>query len=131
MIDHMSSYALDYDKSKAFYDAALGALGYEVVTQMAMDWDEELPGRRACAYGTGEKPTFWVIETKVEYTPRHTAFSAADREAVARFHEAALAAGGQDHGKPGPRAIYHEHYFGAFVIDPDGNNVEAVCHAPA
>lgn len=130
MLDHISSYATDYDKTKAFYDAALGALSYVEVAQMVMDWDEELPGRRACAYGPNGKATFWVIETMVEYTPRHMAFVAADRDAVARFHEAGLASGGQDHGAPGPRPIYHEHYFGSFLLDPDGNNVEAVCHQP-
>ena len=63
-------------------------------------------------------------------SPRHVAFAAPDRAAVAAFHAAGLAAGGQDHGEPGPRPIYHEHYYGSFVLDPDGNNVEAVCHAP-
>ena len=72
-----------------------------------------------------------MVEAKQAYTPRHLAFLAPDRAAVAAFHEAALRAGGKDHGAPGPRPIYHEHYYGAFVLDPDGNNVEAVCHAPA
>lgn len=129
MIDHLSSYATDFDATKAFYDAALGALGFQVVTEMVMDWDQELPGRRACAYGD-TRPIFWVIETKVEYTPRHLAFTAADHAGVDAFHTAGLAAGGTDHGAPGPRPVYHEHYYGGFLLDPDGNNVEAVCHAP-
>ncbi len=129
MIDHMSSYATDFDATKAFYDAALAALGFGVVTEMVMDWDPELPGRRACAYGP-DRPIFWVIETKVAYTPRHLAFTAPDRAGVDAFHAAGLGAGGTDHGSPGPRPIYHEHYYGSFLLDPDGNNVEAVCHAP-
>ena len=71
-----------------------------------------------------------VVEALEPYSPRHVAFTAADRDAVKAFYEAALAAGGKDNGEPGLRPIYHEHYFGAFVLDPDGNNVEAVCHAP-
>jgi catechol 2,3-dioxygenase-like lactoylglutathione lyase family enzyme len=82
-----------------------------------------------CAYGPG-RPVFWVIEVKEPVSPRHVAFTAANREAVGAFHAAALAAGGTDHGAPGLRPMYHEHYFGAFALDPDGNNVEAVCHAP-
>ena len=129
MIDHLSSYAIDFDASKSFYDAVLGALGHGVQAEMVMSWDEELPGRRACAWGPG-RPVFWLIETKVAYTPRHLAFSAPDRSTVTAFHTEGLAAGGTDHGAPGLRPIYHEHYFGAFLLDPDGNNVEAVCHLP-
>ena len=129
MIDHLSTYATDFDATRRFYEAALGALGYTVQMEMEMSWDPDLPGRRACAFGS-DRPVFWVIEAKEAYTPRHLAFSAPDRVHVAAFHDAALAAGGVDHGEPGPRPIYHEHYFGAFVLDPDGNNVEAVCHLP-
>jgi catechol 2,3-dioxygenase-like lactoylglutathione lyase family enzyme len=128
MIDHLSSYAIDYPATKAFYEAALRPLGYGLGHEMKMDWDEELPGRRACAFGPPGKSVFWVIETRVDYTPRHLAFAAPDRAAVTAFHAAALGAGGAENGAPGPRPIYHEHYFGAFVLDPDGNNVEAVCH---
>ncbi len=130
MIDHLSSYTLDFETSRAFYDAALAALGYRRVVDMSFDQDPDLPGRRACGYGAGERPCFWVIQVKEAASPRHVAFVAADRAAVARFHEAALAAGGIDHGPPGLRATYHEHYYGSFVLDPDGNNVEAVCHDP-
>jgi len=129
MIDHVSSYTTDYDTAKGFYDAVMGALGYSVEREMKMDWDAELPGRRCVAYGAGH-PTFWLVQTRSAYTPRHIAFVAPDHDAVKRFYDAALAAGGKDNGAPGPRAIYHPHYFGAFVIDPDGNNVEAVCHRP-
>lgn len=131
MIDHTSSYATDFEAAKAFYQAALAELGYGVQLEMTFDADPDLPGRRAAAFGPPGNPTFWVIETLVAYTPRHTAFVATDRNAVDAFHRAGLAAGGQDFGAPGPRPIYHPNYYGAFLTDPDGNNVEAVCHTPA
>ena len=83
-----------------------------------------------CAFGPEGKPIFWIIETKDSYTPRHTAFSTDSRELVDKFHEAGVQNGGTDNGAPGLRPMYHEHYYGAFLIDPDGNNIEAVCHAP-
>jgi len=127
MIDHLSSYATDFAATRRFYEAALGALGYSVVSEMKLADDPDLPGRRICGFGS-DRPVFWVIEVREPATPRHVAFAAADRDAVAAFHVAALEGGGADNGAPGPRPIYHEHYFGAFVLDPDGNNVEAVCH---
>lgn len=130
MIDHISSYATDFPASKAFYEAALAELGYAVQSEMAMDADPELPGRRACAFGLAGRSIFWVIAVLAPASPRHVAFVANERRAVDAFHRAGLAAGGQNHGAPGVRALYHEHYYGGFLIDPDGNNVEAVCHAP-
>jgi catechol 2,3-dioxygenase-like lactoylglutathione lyase family enzyme len=131
MIDHLSTYATNYAATKEFYEAALQPLGCGVQFEMQTTWDEEFPERRICAFGPPGKLTFWVIEVKQPASPRHIAFSAPDRASVAAFHGAALGAGGKENGAPGPRPIYHEHYFGAFVLDPDGNNVEAVCHAPA
>ena len=96
---------------------------------MVTTWDTEFPERRCCAWGP-DRAVFWVIEVREAVDPRHLAFTAPDRETVAAFHKAALAAGGRDNGAPGLRPAYHEHYFGAFVLDPDGNNVEAVCHQP-
>jgi catechol 2,3-dioxygenase-like lactoylglutathione lyase family enzyme len=128
VIDHLSSYARDYEATKRFYDAALGALGHSLVSEQVATWDADFPERRFCGYGSG-RPVFWVIETREDVSPRHVAFAAADRASVEAFHRAALAAGGVDNGAPGPRPVYHEHYFGAFAIDPDGNNIEAVCHA--
>lgn len=130
MIDHLSTYATDYSATKAFYDAALRPLGYSIQHEMVAAWDPEFPERQICAFGPPGKACFWVIEVKQTASPRHVAFSAPDRSSVAAFFEAALRAGGKDNGAPGPRPIYHEHYFGAFVLDPDGNNVEAVCHSP-
>jgi len=130
MIDHLSSYTTDYPVARAFYVAVLGSLGHRIHTEMVASWDPVFPERRCCGFGA-ERPLFWVIETREPPTPRHVAFSAPSHEAVRGFHRAALAAGGRDHGAPGPRPEYHEHYFGAFVLDPDENNVEAVCHEPA
>jgi len=131
MIDHMSTYATDYEATKTFYAAALATLGHSLQAEFQASWDPDFPERRCCAFGA-DRPVFWVIEVKSENaaTPRHTAFTASNREAVAAFHAAGLAAGGTDNGAPGLRAEYHPDYFGAFVLDPDGNNVEAVCHTP-
>lgn len=128
MIDHVSFYALDFPKSRAFYEVVMETLGCGVHAEMVMTWDEELPNRRACAWGP-DSAVFWLIEVKEAYTPRHIAFTAPDRAHVDAFHAAALDAGAPDHGVPGPRPIYHDDYYGAFVLDPDGNNIEAVCHA--
>ena len=129
MIDHMSSYATDFAASRSFYISVLGVLGFEVQMEFSADSDEEFPGRRMCAWGPAGRPIFWLIEVKEAVGPRHFAFTASDRAAVDRFHSAGIAAGAADHGAPGLRAIYHPDYYGAFLLDPDGNNVEAVCHA--
>jgi catechol 2,3-dioxygenase-like lactoylglutathione lyase family enzyme len=120
MIDHVSLEVADYDRSKSFYAEALGPLGYELV----MEFDGKVGG-----FGVKGKPDFWLIGG----TPSgrtHIAFASPDRATVDAFHAAALAAGGKDNGQPGLRPHYHEHYYGAYAHDPDGNNVEAVCHAP-
>lgn len=129
MIDHMSTYTRDWSASHRFYRAAMDVLGHEIQAEMTASWDPDFPERRLCAWGP-DSPVFWLIETKEVVTPRHFAFSAASRQDVDAFHIAALAAGGEDHGAPGPRPVYHSDYYGAFVLDPDGNNVEAVCHVP-
>ena len=130
MIDHLSTYATDYTATKTFYERVLGALGYSLQAEFVAEWNAEFPTQRMCAYGPEEKGAFWIIEVKEKYTPRHVAFSAADRNAVKAFYQAAMDNGGKDNGEPGLRPMYHEHYYGAFAIDPDGNNVEAVCHRP-
>jgi catechol 2,3-dioxygenase-like lactoylglutathione lyase family enzyme len=130
MIDHLSTYATDFASTKAFYFAVLGELGYLLQVEMTFDADPDFPGRRACAFGPDGRPVFWVVEVRESSSPRRVAFAAADRESVMAFHVAGLSAGGEDLGAPGPRPIYHDNYFGAFLTDPDGNNVEAVCHLP-
>ena len=128
MIDHLTTYATDLDATVAFYDAVLAPLGYARNVNMVTSWDEEFPTRRICAYGPGSRPMYWIAEVADAASPRHVAFAAADHGAVDAFHAAGLAIGARDNGAPGPRPQYHPGYYGAFLIDPDGNNVEAVNH---
>lgn len=123
MFDHIGINVTDYVKSKAFYTQALASLGVTMLYEVA-------PGV-ACGFGK-DSPHFWVSAGDAEHpvTTAHIAFSAATRDDVQKFYDAAIAAGGKDNGAPGLRPEYHEHYYGAFVIDLDGNNVEAVCHSP-
>ena len=130
MIDHLGTYATDFQATKEFYRAVFEPLGYSIQMELVTEWDESFPTRRMCAFGPSGKPTFWIIETREPYTPRHIAFTADSRAMVTSFYEVGISAGGIDNGQPGVRPIYHEHYFGAFLLDPDGNNIEAVCHAP-
>jgi catechol 2,3-dioxygenase-like lactoylglutathione lyase family enzyme len=130
MIDHLSYYTTDYEASKKFYEASFAALGFGMTTSMVATWDEHFPTRRMCAFGPPKKSIFWLVEVKDRPTPRHVAFQAASRKAVDAWHKAAIDGGGKDNGAPGPRPMYHPDYYGAFVVDPDGNNVEAVTHKP-
>ena len=118
MIDHIKLHVADAAASRAFYEHALAPLGYRVMLTPA-------PG----VVGMGaQMPDFWLAQ-RAAPTAAHVAFRVEDRAAVDAFHAAALAAGGRDNRAPGPRPLYHPGYYGAFVFDPDGNNVEAVCHA--
>jgi catechol 2,3-dioxygenase-like lactoylglutathione lyase family enzyme len=136
MIDHMGVTVRDLQASKAFYDAAFAPLGIGVVMSVSA---EETGSSAFIGYGPSEdrrdiqagKPSFWVSEGQAVTGHMHVAFLAADRAQVDAFHAAALAAGGIDNGAPGVRPHYHPNYYAAFVLDPDGRNVEAVCHAPA
>ena len=120
-IDHIGLDVADFETSRAFYERALAPLGIEGLM-------EPVPG--ICGFG-GDFPFFWIGKRdRGPQTGAHVAFTAKDRAMVDAFHAAALAAGGADNGGPGVREIYHPHYYGAFVLDPDGNNVEAVCHKP-
>jgi catechol 2,3-dioxygenase-like lactoylglutathione lyase family enzyme len=120
MIDHVTANVSDFEQAKRFYEQALAPLDYSV--QM------ELEG--AAGFGTGQGiPDFW-IGSRSERGATHVAFTASDREAVDKFYEAAVAAGGRDNGPPGLRPHYHETYYAAFVHDADGNNIEAVSHKP-
>ena len=123
MLDHVGFGVSDYQRSKAFYERALAPLGLALLIE---------PIAEAAGFGEAGKPFFW-IETRrpASQGSTHVAFAVASRETVDAFHAAALEAGGTDNGAPGVREIYHPHYYGAYVLDPDGNNVEAVCHKPA
>jgi catechol 2,3-dioxygenase-like lactoylglutathione lyase family enzyme len=124
MIDHAGINVSDWVKAKAFYDAAFAPLGAKLLFMVP---EQFTGGAKVGGYGRG-KPDFWLHESKETGPGRHYAFTAGSRAEVDAFYKAALAAGGKDNGAPGIRAHYHPDYYGAYVIDPDGNNVEAVCH---
>jgi catechol 2,3-dioxygenase-like lactoylglutathione lyase family enzyme len=129
MIDHIGFAVSDYERAKAFYTKALAPLGYTLI--MEVSGENNASGHPAAGFGIGGKPDFWIGgEGKLE-KPLHVAIVATDRASVDAFHRAALAAGGKDNGGPGLRPQYHPNYYGAFVLDADGHNIEAVCHAPA
>jgi len=129
MIDHIGITASNYEKSKAFYAKALAPLGYTLL----MEVPKEITGHEPVAgFGEAPKPDFWVAGAASGNTPPvHVAFRVTSRAQVDAFYETAMAAGAQDNGPPGVRPHYHANYYGAFVRDPDGHNVEAVCHEPA
>ena len=127
MIDHIGFPVSDYARSKAFYQQALKPLGYVLVMEVGTN---EM-GAPAAGFGIGGKPDFWIGGEGGVGNPVHVAIEAKDRAAVDAFHQAAVAAGGRDNGAPGLRPHYRPNYYGAFVLDPDGHNIEAVCHAPA
>jgi catechol 2,3-dioxygenase-like lactoylglutathione lyase family enzyme len=122
MFDHVGLNVRDFAASRAFFEQALAPLGYRVLMSFD-DW-------KAAGFGTDDKPEFWIAEREPYGTGTHVAFGCDDRATVDAFHEAALDAGAIDNGPPGLRELYHPAYYGAFVHDLDGNNVEAVCHRP-
>jgi catechol 2,3-dioxygenase-like lactoylglutathione lyase family enzyme len=128
MIDHVGFPVSDYQRSKEFYSKALAPLGYGLIMEYSGEKTES--GHPAAGFGAGGKPDFWIGGEGGLTGILHVAIAAKDRAAVDAFHRAALAAGGEDNGGPGLRPQYHPHYYGAFVLDPDGHNVEAVCHSP-
>jgi len=132
MIDHLGLRVRDaagVEKLKQFYVAALAPLGYGVLREFTA---ADNIGYVGVGLGKDGKPDFWIgaalNEAMTPSGPIHLAFVAADRATVDAFYQAALAAGAKDNGAPGPRPHYHPGYYGAFVIDPAGNNLEAVCH---
>lgn len=129
MIDHIGFPVSDLAAARAFYARALAPLGISLLVEVT----EEMTGGHGAhlGFGTAGKPFFWIGTGRAAAQAVHMALTAPDRATVDAFHAAALAAGGRDNGAPGLRPIYHADYYGAFVLDPDGNNIEAVCHAPA
>lgn len=119
MLDHVTIGVLDLEQSRMFYDAILHPLGIERLYA---------EGETFAGYGIRPKAFFWIGQRATPQTGAHVAFAAQSREIVDRFHQAALVAGGVDNGAPGVRAHYHPNYYGAFILDPDGHNIEAVCH---
>lgn len=126
MIDHIGFPVSDLSSSRAFYERALSPLGISLL----MEITEEMTGGHGAHLGFGRdgKPFFWIGTGRPAASGTHVAFAARDHSAVNAFHKAALEAGGRDNGAPGPRPIYHPDYYGAFILGPDGNNIEAVCH---
>lgn len=120
MLDHILLDVDDIGDTRAFYEAALAPLGVEVASE---------PAPNMLGFGEAGKPYFWVMERGRRTRDAHVCFGAPTRAAVDAFHAAGVAAGGTDNGAPGLRS-YNASYYAAFVLDPDGNNIEAVCHAP-
>ena len=127
MLDHIGLAVADFDRARAFYRAALKPLGLGVVMEVTA---EETGGDAHAGFGDEGKPFFWIGTGAKPRGGAHVAFAAQTRAEVDAFHAAAIAAGGRDNGAPGLRPHYHPNYYGAFVFDPDGNNIEAVCHRP-
>ena len=126
MIDHVSVVVSDFEKSKAFYVQSLARTGHSRLV--------ELPAALGRAQSAGfchaDGSDFWINPGDAIGPPIHIAFRVSSRAAVDAFYEAAIAAGGRDNGPPGLRPQYHPNYYGAYVLDPDGHNIEAVCHDP-
>ena len=120
ILDHIGIAVHDFGRSSTFFRRALAPLGIETV----------LEGEGWAMLGKDGRPEFWFGVHGIPPGPVHIAFAAENREQVRAFYRAALAAGGRDNGAPGIRAKYHPNYYGAFVFDPDGHNIEAVCHQP-
>jgi catechol 2,3-dioxygenase-like lactoylglutathione lyase family enzyme len=121
MLDHVTIGVRDVGRSTDFYDRALRPLG---ITRLYAESDQ------FAGYGVDPKAFFWIGRRDTSQTGAHIAFAAKDRAAVDRFYQEAIAAGGKDNGPPGMRLNYHPNYYGAFILDPDGHNIEAVCHSP-
>jgi catechol 2,3-dioxygenase-like lactoylglutathione lyase family enzyme len=126
MLDHVGFPVSDYARSKAFYEKALAPLGYSLIMEVAQTAND----RPAGGFGANGKPDFWIGGEGGLNKPIHVAITAKDRATVDAFYRAGMAAGGKDNGPPGLRPHYHPNYYAAFVLDPDGHNIEAVCHAP-
>ncbi|EKF20367.1 VOC family protein [Nitratireductor pacificus] len=126
MIDHIGIEVADFERARTFYDKAMAPLGASLLMMVPAEFTG---GRKVGGYGR-DRPVYWLSEGGAQRATGHVAFTANTRAEVDAFHAAALAAGGRDNGAPGPRPHYHADYYGAFVFDPDGNNIEAVCHRP-
>ncbi|HEV2675468.1 MAG TPA: VOC family protein [Aliidongia sp.] len=127
MLDHVGLAVSDFERAKAFYQMALAPLGITLLFEITA---EQTGADAHAGFGTPGRPFFWIGTGPQPARSVHVAFASPDRATVAAFHQAALAAGGTDNGAPGPRPHYHADYYGAFVRDPDGNNIEACCRRP-
>jgi catechol 2,3-dioxygenase-like lactoylglutathione lyase family enzyme len=128
MFDHVGFPVSDVARSRAFYVAALAPLGFAPVMDIKK---EQTGGYEGTGFGPPGRPQLWIGSGGRHAGTTHIAFTASARALVDAFYKAAIAAGGRDNGAPGLRPHYHANYYGAFVLDPDGYNIEAVCHLPA
>ena len=128
MLDHIGIAVSNIERSRAFYDQALSPIGITLLWTVGPEQTES--GGTTLGYGSDGKPYFWIGDNERTEEGTHIAFSVHTRQEVDAFYAAALAAGGRDNGAPGLRPHYHPNYYGAFVLDPDGHNIEAVCHDP-
>ena len=126
MLDHITFGVTDFARSVHFYDHAFAPLGVTRLFDVPLDHSS---GVKVTGYGD-DRPWFWLAEENATTGMLHIALRSDDRFGVDRFHAAALRAGGTDNGAPGLRPHYHADYYGAFVLDPDGHNIEVVCHHP-
>jgi catechol 2,3-dioxygenase-like lactoylglutathione lyase family enzyme len=126
ILDHIGFPVANYARSLLFYTKALEPLGISLLKEFSLS-DDGVDGY--AGFGR-QRPQFWIGTGEALKGPLHVAFTAADRQQVHEFYKAAIAAGGRDNGPPGPRPHYHENYYGGFVLDPDGHNIEAVTHLP-
>jgi catechol 2,3-dioxygenase-like lactoylglutathione lyase family enzyme len=127
MFDHVGLRVSDYARSRRFYETALAPLGFALQEELT---PKETGGDAHCGFGPIAPGEFWIGTAQLISGPVHIALAAKDRAALRAFHAAALGIGAPDNGAPGLRPIYHPDDYGAFVLDPDGNNFEAVCHLP-
>lgn len=127
MIDHTGVLVSRPSDSRRFYEQALAPLGYTLLMEIPKN---VTGGKVVLGYGVAPHADFWISEGTPNEVRVHVAFRADSRAQVDAFYREALAAGGRDNGAPGPRPHYHQSYYGAFVLDPDGHNIEAVCHQP-
>ncbi|WP_266156870.1 VOC family protein [Dyella silvatica] len=127
MLDHLGLHVSHYQRSKHFYTQALAPLDASLVMEVTA---EQTGDRAHAGFGCAGKPSLWISETSTPIHGVHVALTAKDRASVDAFYAAALHHGGRDNGAPGLRPHYHPHYYAAFVLDQDGNNIEAVCHQP-
>ena len=125
MIDHVSVLVSDFARSRAFYAQALAHTGHSKLVELP---DPRGGGAPAAGFCHADGSDFWIRQGEATRPPVHIAFRVPSRAAVDAFYEAAIAAGGRDNGAPGSRPHYHADYYGAYVLDPDGHNIEAVCH---
>ena len=129
MLDHVGFAVSNIARSRAFYEAALEPIGLSLMMEIPAEQNAQGGGGTALGFGTPENPFFWIADNQRVGEGTHIAFRVESRALVDVFYQAAIEAGGRDNGAPGLRTRYHPNYYAAFVFDPDGFNVEAVCHA--